>query len=315
MTEPLISPTRSIRISIGPEIEEAGSWNWVGKDLVETLRESQIYLANSFQNELPQCDICVFVKWLPELRDLRALSKRASVIYCPIDVYGSGTEIDADWERLRCCDQVIVHCPDLEKYFRGYSKTAYLDHHIKFTTPPRETFMKEGPILWTGVWLNLLPVVEWVNQHSLPDELIVLTNFDGHLHRTPTDFGFHGSERVKIEEWSAERHRQVLQYARAAIDIKANDFRQRYKPPAKALDFITSGIPLAMNTGSSAVRYLIKFGFKVPTPDETEYWLSQDYWEKTQAMGKSFSEILSRSQIMNQWLTIISEVLSERGDQ
>lgn len=315
MTETLIPTTCSVKISIGPEIEEAGSWNWVGKDLMEFLSESQIYQANSFQNELPQSDVFIFVKWLPERDTLKALAKRSLVIYCPIDVYGGGAEIDADWERLRCCDRVIVHSPGLEKYFRGYAKTTYLDHHMKFTIPPRETYKNKGPILWTGVWLNLLPVVEWVNQHGLPDDLIILTNFDGHSYRTPADFGFQSSKHVQIEEWSEERHREVLPFARAAIDIKGNDFRQRYKPPAKALDLITSGIPLAMNSDSSAVRYLRNFGFRIPSPEETEYWLSQEYWEKTQAIGKSLSHELSHSQIMNRWLTIISEVISERGDR
>ena len=56
----------------------------------------------------------------------------------------------------------------------------------------------------------------------------------------------------------------------AAIDIKGDDFRSRHKPPAKAIDFIASGVPLAMNPDSSMVEHLARMGFDVASPLDTE---------------------------------------------
>ncbi len=313
MSGSAISSVRTLRIAVGPEIKEAGSWNWIGNDLVDSLNESQHFESFSFQNEPPECDVSVFVKWLPDLATLQRISRHSAIIFCPIDIYGSGAEIDADWQRLRCCDHLIVHTPDLEKYFRGYAKISYLDHHLKFTIPTRETFQEEGPILWTGIWANLPPVVNWVNQFGLSEELVILTNFNGHQCRTATDFGFRSSRKILIEEWSAERHLEYLRFARGAIDIKGNDFRQRHKPSAKALDLIASGIPLAMNSDSSPVRYLNTLGFEVPEPDRIDFWLSRGYWEKTHDLGLEISSKLSRLRIMNQWREILTETISERG--
>jgi len=309
-----LSATQKRTISIGPEIPEAGSWNWVGKDLLNELAALDNYEAGSFRHELPRCDECIFVKWLPDLEKLQALSQQSSVIFCPIDIYGSGAEIDADWQRLRLCDRVIVHSPSLEKYFRGYAPTVSFNHHLKFTIPTRKTFVEDGPILWTGVWANLPPVVEWVNQNSLPEELIILTNFDGHSLRTPQEFGFSDSRNVCVGQWSAKRHLELLSISRAAIDIKGDDFRQRHKPPAKALDLIASGIPLAMNHDSISAHHLRDLGFEIPSPDDIGYWLSKEYWEKTQAFGNLLTREISRSKIMEQWMSLISQVVGERGD-
>ena len=315
MSRAPISSNRTIKVSVGPEIQIAGSWNWVGKDLIDSLNESQHFESFPFQNNLPECDVCVFVKWMPDLATLQELSKHSAIVFCPIDIYGSGAEIDADWERLRCCNRIIVHAVELEKYFRGYAKTTFLDHHLKFITSTRETFQESGPILWTGIWANLPPVVNWVNHFGLPDELVILTNFNGHQSRSPSDFGFKSSENIRIEEWSEEGHVEFLKTARTAIDIKGNDFRQRHKPPAKALDFISSGIPLAMNSDSGPVRYLRTIGFEIPEPDQTDYWFSREYWEKTHEFGLKMSSQLSRLRIMNQWREILLKSISEQGER
>jgi hypothetical protein len=80
------------------------------------------------------------------------------------------------------------------------------------------------------------------------------------------DFGFASHVDVQIEEWTPQRQLGLTAGARAALDIKGDDFRSRHKPPAKAIDFIASGVPLAMNPDSSPVEHLARMGFDVASP-------------------------------------------------
>ena len=67
-----------------------------------------------------------------------------------------------------------------------------------------------------------------------------------------TDLGFNSSIPLRIGRWTPERHVGWTALARAAFDVKGDDFRARHKPPTKALDFLASGLPLAMNADSSS---------------------------------------------------------------
>lgn len=307
------SPTVARTVAFGPEFPGAGSWEWVGTDLAAELNRSDIVRAVTFHDFVPECDACVFVKWLPELETLRALSQRTVVLFCPIDIYGGGHEIDFDWRRLRLCDRVVLHTPYLEKYVRGYAETALLDHHWKYAVARRTQFVEDGPLLWTGVWLNLPPLVQWANAHGLPGELVVLTNFGGHALRAPADFGFDPRLRVRMEEWSPARHLELLPSVRGVIDVKGDDFRQRHKPASKAVDAIVSGIPLAANADSSVARWLWEFGFEVASPDDTDRWLSRAYWEQTCELGDRLREALSREAVAVRLNAIVDDVLRERG--
>jgi len=311
--DPAIATCRHpAEVRIGPEIPESGSWNWLGQDLIDEWGTSKPFQIKPFSGEFPSCDVLVFIKWLPSLKELAELSSGAAIVYCPVDIYGSSREIDADWRRLTLCDRVILHTPFLEKYFRSYTSVVCLDHHLKFSVPARQSYVAEGPILWTGGRADLPPLVDWVNQHGLPEELIVLTDFEGHAHRTSGDFGFASDRRVVVEEWSAERHLKLLAVARAAIDVNGQDFRQRHKPAAKALDVISSGVPLAMSAGSSSARYLRGLGFEVVTPEDRDRWLSEDYWQETQHFSRYLSDSLSRTSIADRWEDVINDVLIER---
>jgi hypothetical protein len=73
---------------------------------------------------------------------------------------------------------------------------------------------------------------------------------------SPAEVGFRRDAEIRIHHWSPERQLALTAAARAAIDIKGDDFRSRHKPPAKAIDFIASGVPLAMNEHSSPVEHL-----------------------------------------------------------
>jgi hypothetical protein len=306
---------KPISLAFGPEFPDTGSWNWVGDDLAEELGSGDRFETSSFRESIPDCDVLLFVKYLPEESRLRELAQHSAILYFPIDVYGSGAELDADWKLLRLCDRVLLHTPFLEKYVRGYARTELVDHHLKFAAPLRAEFVDAGPLLWTGVWLNLPPLVEWINTHGVPDgnELIVLTNFEGHERRSPAEFGFDSQLPVRIEAWTPERHVERMRTARGVIDVKGNDFRQRYKPATKAFDAIASGVPFSVNSGSSVARYLQGLGFEVASPADPDLWFSRDYWNESQRFGSLLREQLSRANVADRVARIIEVVLAERG--
>jgi hypothetical protein len=299
-------------VAFGPELQGWGSWGWVGADLKDEFGKS--YQTITFgSSDVPQCDVLVIIKH-PISRDaIEMVAAHAAVVYLPVDRYGAATEIDTDVYFLRKCSRVVVHCERLRRYFEPYAPVEYLDHHVKFVTDHAIPYRQAGPILWVGARSNLPPLVAWANTHPLPGELLVLTNpeMPGEV-PSPTAHGFRPGVQVRIEEWSRDHHLRALTECRAAIDIKGDDFRARHKPPAKAIDFLASGVPLAMNSDSSPVEHLSRLGFEVASPLDTDRWLSREYWEESRRFGLAIRELLSRERVGRRFKRIIDEVLAER---
>jgi hypothetical protein len=289
-----------------------GSWDWVGADLLgELTKWCEAVSFNAW--DLPDADAVIVVKHAPPRAWAEAVARRAALVYCPVDFYGSATEIDADGALLRRCARIVVHCERLRRYFAPYAPAEYLDHHVKFARPLRQASVQQGYILWVGVRSNLEALVAWVNAHQLPEGLLVLTNLeDPRRVPHPTDLGFRPDRAVRVEEWSPARHLEALAGARGALDIKGNDFRARHKPPAKAIDFLAAGVPLAMNPDSCVVEHLARSGFDVPSPLDTERWLSPEYAEETRRFGAALRELLSLARVGWRWRRLLQAALAER---
>ncbi len=291
-----------MNIAFGPIADGFPSWQWVGQDLVDELRRSSSHEIVTFADDIPSCDVLVFVKFKPAIHVLQKLRHNSRLVYCPIDIYESAFSIDADWQSLRCFDCIISHSRHLMKYFWSYTRTDYLDHHLKFTAPLPSQRKLSGPILWTGNAANLPPVLEWAKRNPLPEELWVLTNVESEA--------FHGgqipaSTRMRVEPWTPDRHREWAALAKAAIDIKGDDFRSRHKPPTKAFDFVASGLPLALNRNSPPVVDLANYGLHVPDPRDVETWFSEDYWTRTQAVAHKLLSQLTLPQIAGYFMNIV----------
>lgn len=300
--------TQRVQVAVGPVMPGWGSWEWIGADLVEELRRYHATAAFA-ADAWPEGDVVVVVKQAPSLRWLEVVRRRARVIYCPVDYYGSLQEIEADGPMLAACALIVVHCERLRPLFTPYAPVEYVDHHVKFTAPLRDRYPEHGPIVWVGVRTNLPPLVEWVNAHPLPAPLWVLTNPEKPGPLVPEEFGFRRDRQVRIEAWSAAKQRAWTALARAALDIKGDDFRWRHKPPAKALDFLASGVPLAMNPDASAVEHLARWGFDVVVPLDTERWLGRAYWEETQRFGAAMRELLSLERLGRRYRRLIDQVI------
>ena len=294
-----------LRIAIGPEAPEFGSWNWIGADLAQALGGWHNVL--TFTDEVPPVDVVLFIKFKPPLATIQKLSQRSAIAFCPVDIYGSSAEIDADWESLRLCDLVVTHCERLTKYFAAYARARYLDHHLKYVAPPRETWTTDGPILWIGNCSNLALLVEWLRAHTLPEELWILTDLADDP--AESDIGIATNLCARVERWSPERHTEWTSLARGAIEIKGSAFRARHKSPAKAHDFIASGVPVAMNREAAAVEHLGRRGFDIAEPHDTDRWLSQEYWEATQAYGRRLRTELTLENVAAQFESLLPETL------
>ena len=309
-----VSPATGSRpiVAIGPRIADFGLRDWVGTEISDEL--STEFDVRVFDHEVPHSDLIIFLQFKPEANMLRRISRSSAVIYCPFDNYGSSREIDADAAALGACDRVLVHCERLRKYLTAYTSVEYIDHHVKVAATLRATFQPDGPILWVGGRTNLPPLVDWVNQHHLTEELWVLTNPEN-LAETPhsQDFGFQPHNRVRVERWSAERQREWTAVCRGALDIIGDDFRARHKSPAKAIDYLASGVPLALQPDSSTAEHLARLGFDVASVDDWDRWRSRGYWEETTHFGAALRELLSREQIGQTWRRILNEVLVARG--
>jgi hypothetical protein len=308
MPSPSIYPI----VAIGPVMPGWGSWDWVGIFLVEHLR-GPFHTTTFNRWDIPNADAVVVVKHAPPDDWVETVSRRSSIIYCPIDSYSDSSEIDADAGWLRKCARAVVHCHRLEPYFAPLATTCYLDHPLKYATPTRKSYRSDGPLLWVGVRSNLPPLVSWVNAHPLPAPLDVLTNPEkpGRI-PTPTEFGFRSDREVRIHEWTPERHLTFTAAARATLDVKGDDFRSRHKPPAKALDFIASGLPLALNPGSSPTEHLADLGLRVPSPLDTEHWLSEHYWKEMRRLGERLTRELAPARVATRFRKVIEAALASR---
>lgn len=297
-----------LRVAFGPVAPEFGSWNWLGADLAAALAGR--FQVTMYTQEIPDCDVVVIIKFKPPLTVLRNVAQRTRVLYCPVDLYGSTAEIDADWEALRICHTIIVHCDRLTPYFAPYAPTFYLDHHLKFVAPMPDARRTDGPVLWVGNRANLPPVLNWWHRDSPPDELWILTDvLDGAETPTAVDLGI---SRGSVERWSPERHRAWTGLARGAIEIKGEEFRSRHKSPAKAHDFIASGVPIAMNPQGAAAEHLRRWGLEVALPEDRDRWFSVEYWEETQQVGRRLREELTLENCAARLALQIERVLEVR---
>lgn len=306
-----LASTKRPRIAFGPELPGFGSWEWIGLEMAESLKGR--FETVTFREDVPQCDVVVFVKFCPELAELRQVTSRARVLFCPVDRYGSGAEIDADEPFLSRCQRIVVHCHRLARWFLPYAPVDYLDHHVRFAAPFRTDFRTEGPLLWVGARSNLAPIVDWVNRAATPEEIWVLTNPESNDEAAlkPEQFGFQCGRRVRIGRWTPDRHREWTVLARAAFDVKGDDFRQRHKPPVKAIDFLASGVPFATNSGSSPAEHLAELGFGVASPDDSERWLSREYFEQSIRFGQTLAQDLGRERVAGRWAELLDSLLAE----
>lgn len=301
------SPLKNITIAIGPIMPGIGSWEWVGQDLIRILGEH--FGVTTWSETIPKCDAAIIVKY-GFSADVLTSAGNAPLIYMPIDRYGSSADIDNHGRLLTRCSRIVSHSRSLLHYFRSYAPVDYLDHALRYVAPADSTRERNDDILYVGMRTSVAPLVSWANANRLPGPLVILTNLEDSERVTPHQLGFKPHVEVSIERWTAGRHIEATAAAALAIDIKGQDFRQRHKPPAKALDFLASELPLAMNSDSSSVRHIAEMGFQVADPRDDGRWTSPDYRRETEQFSAFLRNNLSADRVGERLLDIVTDVLS-----
>ena len=193
-------------VAFGPVMPNWGSWEWIGEETSCELSK-YYHTINYNLGQSPQCDILFVIKHIQSEDWLEQMAKRCAIIYCPVDFYGGEAEIKADQRLLRKCSKILVHSKQLMSYFEPYAPVEYIDHHVRFIAPMREEYQRSGHILWVGILSNLPSLVDWVNRHSLPAKLQVLTSLaDSKSIPRPVDLGFRSDRDVSIHRWSKKKH-------------------------------------------------------------------------------------------------------------
>jgi len=300
-------------IALGPEVCRP-SWDWIGFDISRELSkyyDVKVFLPNA--TKAPKCDLAIFIKHRPSQNFLREASEaNIKLIYCPVDHYNRFEEVQRDAEFLRHCQAILVHSERLVKVFEPYCQTVkFVEHHNRFGLNEPAVFRLDGYVMWVGGVQNLPPVIKWLKDHPLGVAIKFVTNY-------PTTFK--GSlknvlrigDAHEIVNWSPRRQRDTMAGARAAFDIKGGGFNQMNKAPVKAQKFVASGIPFAVNQESYSAEYFGTRGYPVPSPMDTEYWLSRDYWDKTQAVRNNFREQLSLENVGLAYKQIIDRILEAK---
>ncbi|MBI3467731.1 MAG: glycosyltransferase [Planctomycetes bacterium] len=300
-----------IRVGIGPENRSFESWNRLAVPLSEELsRDCDVAV---FRENVPTADVVVFVNCLPDAEVLRTAQAASVTIFCPVDGYGSAGAIERDALRLACCDRIVVHCRGLLPYFQRHAPTCYLDYHVEPPAPPREAVVSDGPILWVGDPWSLPALRRYVDAHVVPAEIIALVRGPVNVAAQSPRFC---ARSVSVEAWSPGHYLETLRHCRAALEINGDSFRARSIGPARSLDYLACGIPLAIARPSSSAEFVRgELGLDVPEPNDTERWLSLDYAEECRRFGRAISEVFSRSRVGQRWRRLIREVLAQRNSR
>jgi len=293
------------RLAIGPACDWP-SWRWVGVDTSKELAKYfDVALFDSFKR-IPPCDAVLVVKHRPPLQVVKILRENGvKVIFAPIDVYESQVAIHCDRAFLESCDLVLSHSEPLLKHLRPYcTRIALVEHHGKYTLPVMASYKHDGYVLWIGALQHAPHLLDWLTRHPVRWEVKMLTNLSSPAAVSAArnqarrlglglEIGSHSINGYGARAWSETEQLRMMQECKAAIDVKGGDFHALTKPPTKAQKFVSSGIPFACNSESSASGYFRERGFELCSPLDEDRWFSRDYWKQICSLAGNLRERIS----------------------
>jgi hypothetical protein len=296
-------------LAIGPETG-APSWDWVGLGMADELaRYFRIVLFKGFE-EIPNADLILIVKQRPPAAFVGAAkAKGARVCFAPIDVYRDPEEIAADAAMLGECNAVLLHSEALRPALTPFcSRLAFVEHHARYALADLATFKAEGFLLWIGALQHVPHVISWLERNPPPVEVRLLTDLNARSARLAAHVEAHEQGfalRIRngkingypVEPWSEAAQAKLMQGCKAAIDIKGSSFSQATKPPAKAQQFVASGIPFGCNPGHPAAAYFRSHGFEAADARDFDRLLSHAYWAETRRFAGSLRELTARGAV------------------
>jgi hypothetical protein len=318
-----ISTGRGRTVAFG-RVRDKPSWGWVGFDVARELSKHYDVVLYDSRSRPPPCDVLFLVKKRPtDLFVERALRNGAKLVYCPIDEYDGTEQIAADAAFLGTCTAVVVHCERLVPLLRSHCPDVrFVEHHARYALDEMVGYKDRGYLLWIGGCQYVPFLLAWLERHPIPHELKILSDFANDNARVlAREHADAVGVRLEISadttavaghrvyRWSEERQRQMMRECRAALDVKATRFfNQRHKPPAKAQQYVVSGVPLAVNADSYSAEYFRGRGFDVASPLEVERWLSREYWEETRVAGEQLRGATSIEAVAAHYRQLIESI-------
>lgn len=281
-------------VAIGP-ITRLPSWQWIGEDTAKEL--SKYHKTFLFSKGIPKCDVAIVIKQLPSIEFV----KQVKTIYCPIDFFQSLQHLSTAKEILNNC-LVLSHSRRLANLIPG---SQIIDHHLKFKTDVLSTYKKEGYALWAGGFESTPYLLRYLKNNPVNMKIKILTNYTNESAKEAAlkkarelgvalEFGIN----LEMDLWTEEKQIIALSEAKAAIDIKGKEFSQMHKPPTKVQKYICSGIPTFVNPESESYEYMKSKGL-IPPEKPNDYWLSEEYYEKTIKLAAILRNELSLANIGN----------------
>lgn len=304
-----------VKVAIGP-VARFPSWQWLGED---TARELSKYFQVVFfeKSEIPNADVAIVFKHLPTMRFVETIR----TIYCPIDFFSFEAAISQQAKILEKCALILSHSYRLIPLLAKYCRTEAIDHHLKFQTKEIAEYKQEGFILWAGGFESSPYLLKYIDTHPLPYPIRLLTNYKDQnainagvalANRLKTKVRQKSAADIELELWTPQRQVTILNEAKAAIDIKGDNFNQLHKPPTKAQKYVCAGVPFAVNQESASYEYLEMKGLHPATPDDLDYWFSEDYYLKTKNLAVTLREELSLEKIGERYKEFVLEACESR---
>lgn len=283
-------------IAIGPEMDRP-TWTWIGFDLAREL--SKYYDIKVFKNHrVTPCEALIVIK---EPLSLYALDlfNLPNIIYFPCDRYRCIEEIEQD-PFLKRCSYVVCHSKHLADTIKSFHlHVSLVNHNGKYILPRMNSYKKDGFVIWTGFSLYLPYLRQWLSEYPLENQLVILTDWPGEEY-VPG--------KATQLKWTPRLQFEMMSSAKAAMDIKGDDFNQLNRPPEKLQTFIASGIPSACNPGPIRT-YLKDCGFDLPVPDSADRWFSKEYYDETILFGKRLREEMSLENVGREVKKILDSLL------
>jgi hypothetical protein len=299
-------------IAIGPE-KDIPSWNWVGFDLSREL--SKYYNVKVFRKyqEISDPELCIFIKEPCPSNLLWNLKRqKTKLIYFPIDYYQNYQSINESKYFLSQYDAIFAHSKRLLKLLKPINpKSFYIEHNNKFALKDIAEYKENGYVIWVGGYEHLIHLINYLQNNSLDLNIKALTNYNNpNSLRAAENAGLTSiPDNIELYEWSESLQYIMMQNAKAAIDIKGNNFSQYTKPPTKAQKYISSGIPFACNHDASAIEYFAAMNFQITEPKDTMRWFSREYYDETIMITKRLKHTLDLETIGNYLHEKISRII------
>lgn len=300
------------KIFIGP-IKPYPSWAWAGLDLA---RELSKYYEVSLFFDMPQiknADVVILVKEPLTEKMLEELRLKAKyIVYVPVDLWLEEEDFLRSVSVLKQVDLVFIHSERLGELLKKHNiNSIFVEHHHKYTLKTKVEYKERGKVLWIGGYEYVPLIVDYLEKNNLNFGIDMLTSPDtgeaflGACQRfkllgNTGDLKEHLAplKNLSFSIWTESLQKTLMEQAKAGFDIKnASFWSQVYKPPTKAQQFISSGIPFACNKESCHYEYFSKRGFEIPEPTNTNRWFSYEYWLETNKFKDMFNELISLSTV------------------